>query len=45
MNEQGKLTTREKVALGSAIVILVSTGIYWVTQIVGVIEMLKLAYG
>ena len=45
MNEPRKLSTQEKVAAGSAGAILVAIVIYWITQIIGVIEMLKLAYG
>jgi len=45
MNEERKLATREKVALGASIAIVVATVVYWITQIAGVIEMLKLAYG
>lgn len=40
-----KMSTQEKVALGTAGGILVAIVIYWITQIFGVIEMLKLAYG
>jgi hypothetical protein len=45
MNEARKLSTQEKVAVATAAGILVATVIYWIVQIVGVIEMLKLAYG
>jgi hypothetical protein len=45
MNEQRKLSTLEKVAAGVSAVVLVAIVIYWITQIAGVIEMLKLAYG
>lgn len=38
-------STREKVALAVSGGILLAIVIYWITQIVGVIEMLKLAYG
>jgi len=37
--------TREKIALTVGTVILVVSVIYWVNQILGVMEMLKLAYG
>jgi hypothetical protein len=45
VNEQPKLSTQEKVAAGVSVVLLVAIVIYWITQIAGVIEMLKLAYG
>ena len=40
-----KMSTQEKVALSVSAVIVVATVIYWITQIVGAIEMLELAYG
>jgi hypothetical protein len=45
VNEQRKLSTREKVAAGVSAVVVVAIVIYWIAQIAGVIEMLKLAYG
>jgi hypothetical protein len=45
MNSPQKLSTREKVAAGISGGILIAIVIYWITQIFGVIEMLKLAYG
>jgi hypothetical protein len=45
MNALSKMSTQEKVALGTAGGILVAIVVYWITQIIGVIEMLKLAYG
>lgn len=45
MNAPRKLSTQEKVAAVTAGGILVAIVIYWITQIIGVIEMLKLAYG
>jgi hypothetical protein len=45
VNEQRKLSTQEKVAAGVSAVMLLAIVIYWITQIAGVIEMLKLAYG
>jgi hypothetical protein len=45
VNEQPKLSTREKVAAGVSAVVVIAIVIYWITQIAGVIEMLKLAYG
>ena len=39
------LDTREKIALTVGAAILVVSVIYWVNQILGVMEMLKLAYG
>lgn len=40
-----KMSTQEKVALSVSAVIVVATIIYWITQIAGAYEMLKLAYG
>jgi hypothetical protein len=40
-----KMSRREKVALSVSAVIVLATAIYWITQIAGVYEMLKLAYG
>jgi hypothetical protein len=45
VNEKRKLSTQEKVAAGVSAAMLVAIVIYWITQIAGVIEMLKLAYG
>jgi hypothetical protein len=45
MNSPRKFSTREKIAAGISGGILVVIVIYWITQIVGVMEMLKLAYG
>jgi hypothetical protein len=45
MNTERKLSTREKVAAGISGAIVLVTVIYWITQIVGAIEMLNLAYG
>ncbi|HVF15313.1 MAG TPA: hypothetical protein VNA21_00320 [Steroidobacteraceae bacterium] len=45
MNERPKLSTQEKVAAGVSAIVLLAIAIYWITQIAGVIEMLKLAYG
>jgi type II secretory pathway component PulM len=39
------LDTREKIALISGGAILVISVIYWIDQVLGVMEMLKLAYG
>jgi hypothetical protein len=39
------LDTREKVAIIASSGILLASGIYWLVQILDVIEMLKLAYG
>jgi hypothetical protein len=40
-----KLSRQEKVAAAVSAAILVAGGVYWIVQIVGVIETLKLAYG
>jgi hypothetical protein len=45
MNAPSKLSTQEKVAAGISGAILVAIVVYWITQVLGVIEMLKLAYG
>lgn len=45
MNAFTKLTIREKVAATVAGAVILVTVIYWITQIAGAIEMLKLAYG
>jgi hypothetical protein len=45
MNSPRKLSTQEKIAAAISGGILVVIAIYWVTQVIGVMEMLKLAYG
>jgi hypothetical protein len=45
MNAPKKLSTQEKIAAAVSGGILVAIAVYWVTQIIGVMEMLKLAYG
>ena len=45
MNTERKLSTREKVAAGVSAAVVLVTMVYWITQIAGVVEMLKLAYG
>lgn len=45
MNARRKMTTQEKIAAAVAGGMLVVIAIYWITQIIGVIEMLRLAYG
>jgi hypothetical protein len=37
--------TREKVALSVSATVVLVTVIYWITQMAGAYEMLKLAYG
>jgi len=39
------MKTQEKVALSVSAVIVVTTVVYWIMQIAGAYEMLKLAYG
>jgi hypothetical protein len=39
------LSTQEKVAAGVSAAILLAAAVYWIVQIIGVIETLKLAYG
>jgi hypothetical protein len=36
---------REKIALGVSAVIVVASIVYWISQVVGALEMLRLAYG
>lgn len=45
MAKTSTLDTRQLVALIISGGVLAVTAIYWITQILGVIEMLKLAYG
>jgi|GEM_PF-4237037 hypothetical protein len=45
MNTERKPTTQEKIAIAVSGGILLAVVIYWITQIFGVIEMLRLAYG
>jgi hypothetical protein len=40
-----KLSTQEKVAAAMSAAILIAGAVYWIVQILGVIETLKLAYG
>jgi hypothetical protein len=40
-----KLSTQEKVAVAVSAAILLVAAVYWIVQVVGVIETLKLAYG
>lgn len=40
-----KLSSQEKIAVGVSAAILLAAAVYWVVQILGVIETLKLAYG
>jgi hypothetical protein len=37
--------TREKIALGISAVIVVASIVYWISQVMGALEMLRLAYG
>jgi len=45
VNTVATLSTREKIALGVSGAILLTTVVYWVLQIAGVLETLRLAYG
>ena len=45
MTTQKSFDTREKIALAVGAAILIVSVIYWVNQILGVMEMLRLAYG
>jgi hypothetical protein len=45
MATQKSFDTREKIAITVGAAILIASVIYWVNQILGVMEMLKLAYG
>jgi hypothetical protein len=38
-------SNREKFAVGVSAAILLATAVYWLWQIKGVIEMLRMAYG
>lgn len=40
-----RMTTREIVALGSSLLIIIVAVVYWGIQIDGVMEMLEMAYG
>jgi hypothetical protein len=40
-----KLSTQEKIAAAVSAAILLAGSVYWIVQIAGVIETLKLAYG
>ena len=43
--QASRLSTREKVAAAVSAAILLAAIVYWVIQIMGVMEALKLAYG
>lgn len=43
--DAGGLSTIEMVAAGTSAVIVVSGAIFWTIQIIGVLEMLEMAYG
>lgn len=45
MSSDRNLSTREKIAVAVSGGILLAVVVYWITQIFGVIEMLRLAYG
>jgi hypothetical protein len=45
MTEPAKTSTREKIAIVVSAAIVVSSIIYWIIQIAGVMEELKKAYG
>lgn len=45
MNEKHTMSTREKIALGISGAIVLGAIAYWIVQIVGVLEILELAYG
>jgi hypothetical protein len=45
MATQKSFDAREKIALTVSAAILIVSVVYWVNQILGVMEMLKLAYG
>jgi hypothetical protein len=39
------MSTREKIAIAVSSAIVLAAIVYWIVQIVGVIELLELAYG
>jgi hypothetical protein len=45
MNSEKSFSTREKIAAGVSGAIILGAIIYWIVQIIGVMEILKLAYG
>jgi hypothetical protein len=45
VSKEKNLGTREKIAAVISAAIVVTAVVYWIVQIKGVMEMLKLAYG
>ena len=45
MSKETSLSTREKIAAVVSGAIILGAIIYWIVQIIGVMEILKLAYG
>ncbi len=45
MNSEKSFSTREKIAAVASGAIIIGAIIYWIVQIIGVMEILKLAYG
>ena len=45
MNSEKSFSTREKIAVGVSGAIILGAIIYWIVQIIGVMEILKMAYG
>jgi hypothetical protein len=45
MNEQARFGLREKIAITLSAGILLGSVVYWLLQIVDVVETLKMAYG
>jgi hypothetical protein len=45
MSNERKVSTREKIAAGVSGALVLAIVVYWITQIAGVVEMLRLAYG
>lgn len=45
MNANKTISTREKIAIAASAVIVLGAIVYWAVQIVGVLEILELAYG
>ena len=45
MNEQPRFGLREKIAIALSGAIVVASIVYWVLQVIDVIDTLKMAYG
>ena len=45
MSANHKFSTQEKIAIAVSSAIVLAAIVYWIVQIIGVIELLELAYG